>query len=199
MAAFAKSGFNAATYAAFRPTYPRQLFDFVFQYHARITGARWDTAVDLGCGTGQWPVISPTKFASQLEALGQATVGLTPFKRVVGVDPSSRMLDRARDFTLSLGGDEGMKYEFVQSVAEDLHSFQDGSVDMIVSGMHTMLIDINSLIYALLPAQAGHWYDWHKVWPECARVLRKGGSAAIWASPIVTTLHQSLISISSSF
>lgn len=31
-------------------------------------------------------------------------------------------------------------------------------------------------------AQAAHWFDWSKLWPEVARVLRKGGSAAFWAS-----------------
>ena len=35
-----------------RPTYPRQLFDYIFQQHERTPGARWDTALDLGCGTG---------------------------------------------------------------------------------------------------------------------------------------------------
>lgn len=52
MATFAKTSFNTAIYATFRPTYPRQLFDFIFQHHERTHGARWDTAVDLGCGTG---------------------------------------------------------------------------------------------------------------------------------------------------
>lgn len=52
MATFGKASYNAAKYAAIRPTYPRQLFSLVFQYHERSPGARWDTAVDLGCGTG---------------------------------------------------------------------------------------------------------------------------------------------------
>ena len=30
---FARVTFNTATYAPFRPTYPRQLFDYVFKYH----------------------------------------------------------------------------------------------------------------------------------------------------------------------
>ncbi|KAI0049342.1 hypothetical protein FA95DRAFT_1604467, partial [Auriscalpium vulgare] len=78
MTTFAKTTFNTARYAAARPTYPRQLYDFVFQYHERTRGAKWDTALDLGCGTGQ------------------ATVELTPFKRVVGVDPSAKMIESAR-------------------------------------------------------------------------------------------------------
>lgn len=71
MAAFAKSTFNAQVYAASRPTYPQQLFDFVFRYHehgyeelqtrSRVQGSlslkkrrlpERSCAVDLGCGTG---------------------------------------------------------------------------------------------------------------------------------------------------
>ena len=29
-------------------------------------------------------------------------------------------------------------------------------------------------------AQAAHWFDWKKLWPELARILRKNGSVAIW-------------------
>jgi hypothetical protein len=43
---------DTSIYAAFRPTCPRSLFDFIFRYHERNKGARWDRAVDLGCGTG---------------------------------------------------------------------------------------------------------------------------------------------------
>ncbi|KAG2131462.1 hypothetical protein BD769DRAFT_1386682 [Suillus cothurnatus] len=62
MTTFGKSIFDTSIYAAFRPTCPRSLFDFIFRYHERNKGARWDRPVDLGCG------------------MGQATVELTPFK-----------------------------------------------------------------------------------------------------------------------
>ena len=52
MATFAKTTFDSARYALFRPTYPRQLFDAAFRYHEQTRGARWDLGVDLGCGTG---------------------------------------------------------------------------------------------------------------------------------------------------
>jgi len=50
MSTFAKATFNAAGYASSRPTYPRRLFDRIFDFHG-LTGG-WETAVDLGCGTG---------------------------------------------------------------------------------------------------------------------------------------------------
>ena len=63
MSAFARATFNAKNYSAARPTFPKQLFDLVFRFHEHGTlnqaspgtlkeKARWDTAVDLGCGTG---------------------------------------------------------------------------------------------------------------------------------------------------
>lgn len=146
MATFAKTSFNTSTYASFRPTYPKQLFDFIFKYHEQSRGARWDTALDLGCGTGQ------------------ATTELIPFKRVVGVDPSKKMIEVAtRSAQEENEGTGGVsRFEYVQSDAENLAFLEDGSVDLIVS------------------AQAVHWFDWNKMWPETARVLRKGGSAALW-------------------
>ena len=59
MATFSKASFDSARYAAARPTYPRQLFDAVLQYHARSPAAQWHTAVDLGCGTGACGPSSP--------------------------------------------------------------------------------------------------------------------------------------------
>ena len=59
MATFSKASFDSARYAAARPTYPRQLFDAVLQYHARSPAAQWHTAVDLGCGTGACTLLPP--------------------------------------------------------------------------------------------------------------------------------------------
>ncbi|KAG1899976.1 S-adenosyl-L-methionine-dependent methyltransferase [Suillus fuscotomentosus] len=143
MATYAKSSFDSAIYATFRPTYPRSLFDFVFRYHERNNSARWNRAVDLGCGTGQ------------------ATVELTPFKRVTGIDASSNMIKVAQG-TLKNTPTRTGQYEYIQASAENLTFLEDSSVDLVIS------------------AQACHWFDWDKIWPEVARVLRKNGSAVFW-------------------
>jgi len=142
MSTFGRATYNAAIYAAIRPTYPRQLFDSVFRYHERNPQARFALALDLGCGTGQ------------------ATTELTPFQHVIGVDPSAKMVDQAKENiqTAALPG----QLEYVQSAAETLPFVKDGSVDLIIS------------------AQAAHWFDWSKLWVESARVLRQGGSLAVW-------------------
>lgn len=52
MATYAATMFNAGNYLAARPTYPKALFEFVYQYHQRTPSTQWMRAVDLGCGTG---------------------------------------------------------------------------------------------------------------------------------------------------
>ena len=80
---------------------------------------------------------------------GQATVELTPFKRVFGIDPSAGMVDAARRAlqaeaqdcpgvdahpSASASGPGTDRITYVQSPAEKLEFLEDGSVDMIVSG-----------------------------------------------------------------
>ncbi|KAL0572224.1 trans-aconitate methyltransferase 1 [Marasmius crinis-equi] len=163
MATFAKASFDASVYAASRPTYPKALFDFIFKYHrdptslpsnqlgelAQRGSPRYNTAVDLGCGTGQ------------------ATVALTPFKRIIGVEPSEGMISKAKKMLQEKHGvgDNSSVFsqiEFVQSSAEKLGFLENESVDLVIA------------------AQAGHWFDWPKLWPELARVLRPYGTVAFW-------------------
>ncbi|KAG2122202.1 hypothetical protein BD769DRAFT_1746830 [Suillus cothurnatus] len=103
MTTFGKSTFDTSIYAAFRPTCPRSLFDFIFRYHERNKGARWDRPVDLGCGTGQ------------------ATVELTPFKCVTGVYPSSQIPDDR-----SCSG-------YPEENASSLPFLEDSSVDLVIA------------------------------------------------------------------
>lgn len=177
MATFVKSSFNTAAYAASRPTYPRHLFDLVFRYHESPPGTRsgealksglrprWDRAVDLGCGTGQ------------------ATVELTPFKRITGVEPSEKMIAKAREYVKERGITVN-EVDFHQSSAEELGFIENDSVDLITA------------------AQSAHWFNWQKMWPEALRVLRPGGTFAFWVysefrlskypqlSPLITKYSQ---------
>lgn len=49
---------------------------------------------------------------------------------------------------------------FIQGYAEDLDSFGDGSIDMVIS------------------SQAAHWFDFIKVWPMLKRKMRTDGTLA---------------------
>lgn len=53
MATFGKTSFNTTVYAASRPTYPQALYDFIFDLHKQSPDAKFERAVDLGCGTGK--------------------------------------------------------------------------------------------------------------------------------------------------
>ncbi|GAB1520779.1 trans-aconitate methyltransferase 1 [Rhizoctonia solani] len=165
MATFAKSTFNAASYASFRPTYPRSLYDFIYTYHAQSKRAGWEKVVDLGCGTGQ----------ATLEVADR-------FKKAIGCDPSEGMVENARLAAEQSG--RARKPEFVVSPAEKLSFLEDSSADMIIAGA---LFDVMSSgilqlakyrIHSL--AQAAHWFDYKTLFPELARVLKPGGTVAIW-------------------
>lgn len=78
------------------------------------------------------------------------------FAEVLGVDPSAGMVKQASDSV------NDTKITFRQGNAEDLSFLPDKSVDMVVAG------------------QAAHWFDYAKVWPELSRVVKPGGSLALW-------------------
>ena len=78
------------------------------------------------------------------------------FDRVIGSDPSTGMIKQARSqTTLS-------NVEFREGSAESSPFLENDSVDCIVAG------------------QAAHWFDYKKLWPELQRLLRKGGTVALW-------------------
>jgi trans-aconitate 3-methyltransferase len=81
------------------------------------------------------------------------------FTKVIGTDPSEGMITAAQEATpLS----EYPNTAYRQASAESLPFLADESVDMVVA------------------SQAAHWFDQSLLWPELARVLRKGGTVAFW-------------------
>lgn len=135
-----RATFSAAGYAAFRPSYPRSLFDTILKKtRGSASPAPSGTLLDLGCGHG---LISRA---------------LSPhFDKVLAIDPSAGMVRQAASSTTD------PKITFREGQAEDLSFVPDKSVDMVVAG------------------QAAHWFKYDKVWPELARVTKKGGHLAIW-------------------
>ncbi|KAK7439427.1 hypothetical protein CaCOL14_008134 [Colletotrichum acutatum] len=78
------------------------------------------------------------------------------FARVIAIDPSAGMVKQAADST------SDSKITFRQASSEDLSFVADASVDLVVAG------------------QAAHWFNYDKVWPELARVVKSGGTLAFW-------------------
>ncbi|KAJ6787861.1 hypothetical protein PWT90_09645 [Aphanocladium album] len=99
---------------------------------------------------------------------GSAARSLAPsFLQAIGIDPSAGMIATAR----SLGGvtQTAERIRFDISTAEDLGcdlspSVADSSVDLITA------------------ANAAHWFDMPRFWAAALRVLKPGGSVALWTS-----------------
>ncbi|KIK14497.1 hypothetical protein PISMIDRAFT_80993, partial [Pisolithus microcarpus 441] len=103
---------------------------------------------------------------------GRATFELTPFTHVLGLDPSENIVRSARE-ALKRREPQSQRrtIEFVQSPTESPDFIADESVDLVIAAAFP----------SLLPSC--HWFDWSRVWPQLARILRTGGTAAAWACP----------------
>lgn len=89
------------------------------------------------------------------------------FNNAIGLDPSQGMISMARSLGGSTSTSETVRFEI--SDAQELGSnlsppIQDSSVDLIVA------------------ATAAHWFDMSGFWPSAARVLKPGGTVAIWTT-----------------
>ncbi|KAL2020659.1 hypothetical protein VTK56DRAFT_8055 [Thermocarpiscus australiensis] len=111
MSIFGRSTFSSAGYAAFRPSYPRVLFDRVLNFHNANRSSPPGTLLDLGCGHGLVARALAPSFAS-----------------VIALDPSAGMVEQARKLT------SDPKVTIRQGQAEDLSSLPDASIDCAVAG-----------------------------------------------------------------
>ena len=68
--------------------------------------------------------------------IGQATVELTQFKRIIGVEPGTRMIEQAAQNLKTQGLSD--RIELIKSPAESI-PLEDGSVDFITSGRYEAL------------------------------------------------------------
>lgn len=102
-----ESSDHAKYYAQFRPDYPDTVVKSIVDY-CKLSNNDFDTAIDIGCGTGQ------------------STYSLkTYFKNVFGVDVSKKQIEQAK-----------LKYhdiKFTVGPAEDLSFLESGSVNLITT------------------------------------------------------------------
>ncbi|KAK0128449.1 hypothetical protein ONS95_000421 [Cadophora gregata] len=100
---------------------------------------------------------------------GITTLALAPnFTLSMGLDPSEGMINNAR----SLGGGSTaslspIRYEI--STAEDL-------------GWHLTPPVAEASVDLLTASTAAHWFDMAAFWPRAARVLKPGGTVALWTT-----------------
>ncbi|KAL2785516.1 S-adenosyl-L-methionine-dependent methyltransferase [Aspergillus keveii] len=140
------------TYVQNRLDYHPNLYNTVLTHHTS-TGGKLDLVLDVGCGPGL------------------AIANLAPhFTTAIGLDPSEGMIATARSRVADLPTSaSSAPIRFEASTAEELGRdldppVEDASVDLIVV------------------ATAAHWFDMPGFWASAARVLKPGGTVAIWAS-----------------
>ncbi|KAK7747379.1 hypothetical protein SLS53_001633 [Cytospora paraplurivora] len=105
---------------------------------------------------------------------GIATFALAQFfDNAIGLDPSEGMISTARSLLATEQPKPNVRFEL--STAEDIDPtiIPDSSVDLITA------------------ATCAHWFDMPRFWPTAARVLRPGGTVAMWNS-YASYLHHSV-------
>ena len=128
---------RADDYVKYRPNYPQAIYDFLWKEVGVLSSF---TVADVGCGTGIF------------------TKGLVDrCQKIVGIDPSQKMLDQARIF---LGERDNL--DLILGTGENL-PLSDNSVD------------------GILCAQAFHWFDLQGSKKEFRRVARSNAPIVfIW-------------------
>lgn len=104
---------HAASYAAFRPSYPPSVLEAISTFITSHSGSGFNTAVDVACGSGQ-----STFFLTQL------------FQRVVGVDISQAQVDNARAKSKEKPIPEGKEIEFKVGSSDNI-PVDSSSVDLV--------------------------------------------------------------------
>jgi SAM-dependent methyltransferase len=95
---------------------------------------------------------------------GQATKSLAPFfENAIGLDPSEGMIETARATAESANLPIRFEVSTAETLGIDLEPpISDGSVDLLTA------------------ATAAHWFDMAGFWKAAARILKPGGTVAIW-------------------
>ena len=104
---------HAASYAAFRPTYPPSVLETISTFISTHSGSGLGTAVDVACGSGQ-----STFFLTNL------------FTRVLGVDVSKAQVENAQEKSREKQVPAGKTVEFVVGSSDSL-PVETASVDLV--------------------------------------------------------------------
>jgi len=120
---YRKSTFSHASYAAYRPSYPPELYQIILEFHH---GAR-SLCLDLGSGPGF--------IARELSS---------SFVRVIGTDPSPGMVEQALKLSSAYPN-----LSFHQAYAENLPFVDDASIDLVTAGQAAHWFDYPRLFAEL--------------------------------------------------
>lgn len=178
---------QAAAYAAHRGAYSSDIYGEIIRYHT-TRGGEFSQVLDVGCGTG--------KATRQLAAY---------FSNATGVDPGEQMIIAAK----AIGGETKNKNVILFKVtpAEDLDKIShlgESSVDLLSAAMAVSMFlccqHVSMSSNSKLNLQA-HWFDMSKFWPQAARIVKPGGTVALWTESSLycrktsSTIYESFASI----
>ena len=152
---------HAASYAAFRPSYPPTVLEAISGFIKTHSGSGLSSAVDVGCGSGQ-----STFFLTSL------------FDRVFGVDVSEAQIQNAR----AKQQQQQPQIDVTGGCKKEVE-FRVASADRLP--LETSSVDLVSC------AQAWHWLEPAPFYREAARVLRPRGSIAVYGYGNVEVLCSS--------
>lgn len=149
------SGNISSKYAAYRPTYPKEVFERVAEF---ASGRK--LAIDIGCGTGQ------------------AVKGLaSTFDKIVGVDPSPTQVAEAWK---PLMVDQQQKTKNAHHC--DVSYIVGGAETFVVDPIAKSNAEVLAKVDLVTVAQALHWFDIPKFTGQITPLLKPDGQGvfATW-------------------
>jgi SAM-dependent methyltransferase len=149
MSHWVSTGISTA-YRAFRPEYPRALFQGLLRAAVPPASApaapdRPFTVIDLGCGTGQATFGLADALANPPS---DATSAVVSAAALVGVDPSATQVAEATRAAAAEPRRAGVSIQFTQGTEKNLHSAL-GGIFRSTAGAADVVV----------AAQAAHWMD----------------------------------------
>ncbi|KAE8268596.1 hypothetical protein A4X09_0g3741 [Tilletia walkeri] len=185
MATFSKSTFDAASYLAFRPSYPRWLYDEVLTFHRNGL-----TSTSAGSSSpSTTPAPGPTRnnsipqFRSAWDlgcGPGISSLPLLPhFSSVKGLEPSANMVSNALRLTSSTPSSlevlpQALRSHFVDNQKLGRIAYVQGNAEELDQHCPPQSVDL------IIAAQAAHWFTYDRLWPSLSRAIAPGGTLAFW-------------------
>ncbi|KAK0548229.1 trans-aconitate methyltransferase 1 [Tilletia horrida] len=197
MATFSKATFDAASYLAFRPSYPQWLYEEILAFHR--LGRRKASASSSTAGPAPESVIPFFRSAWDLGCgPGISSLPLQPkFDHVTGLEPSANMVANAIRLDSSIlpsssssGSSESnhprlrtltpaLRRALLGDAANPIQKL--GSINYIQGHAEDLAKHCPPASADLIVAgQAAHWFNYEKLWPALARSIAPGGTVAFW-------------------
>jgi SAM-dependent methyltransferase len=157
---------QAAAFAKARKSYSEKLYDLIIEYH-QANGGQLHSLLDVGCGSGA------------------ATRGLAQYlDNATGIDPGEQLIQQARIHGGQTASGTPVQYEVLS--AEDMCLSRNAAISSVDILTASMAVRESSILYRVSPPtnvnQQAHWFDLEKFWPNAARMVKIGGTVALWTN-----------------